>query len=179
MRHTLGPLALTLAALLAPEVGLGLAIDGGVDVARPSPPGEPGASDRTGGEQGQAAHAGPGSGDGGRAQADGGSLGPIYRMVTGSITTVDREKARLAIEETGKPVEVAYDRNTAVFLERHVGTMLGTVRDIVPGAQVRASVDKGGLASWIEVHLPPREATSTPVRPVSGQPGPATTAPPR
>ncbi len=168
MRHTPSAVVLILAALLAALVPL-------------SPAGREGESE--GGKRGEGA-------DGGRTKSgsEGAATqptGPTYRMVEGKVAKVDLGKARLAIEDGGKSVEVSFDRNTSVFLERHVGTRLGTVRDVVPSAEVRASVDKDGLASWIEVHALPREAAASggdagpPSGPVPAQPGSPTTATPR
>ena len=134
MRRLLPPLAMALAVLLAPSAGLGAAPEGGAGAAR-----------------GEALDAGPKAADGGTAQeaelGDGGTAAVVYQTVAGRVARIDRAHARVVIEEAGRPVEVSYDRDTAVFLESH----LGTVRDVVPGAQVRVSADRDGLAYWIEV----------------------------
>ncbi len=134
MRRALPPLAMALAVLLAPSAGSGAAPEGGAGPAT-----------------GEALDAGQKPADGGTAQeaelGDGGAAAVVYQTVAGRVAKIDRAHARVVIEEAGRPVEVSYDRDTAVFLERH----LGTVRDVVPGAQVRVSADRDGLAYWIEV----------------------------
>ncbi len=131
MRSPLPPLAMALALLLVPAAWAPAAPDGGTAA--------------------EASDAGPWPTDGGSAgeaqPGDAGPAGMAYQMIMGRVAKVDRSKARLTIEDQGRSVELSYDRDTSVFLERR----LGTIRDVVPGAQVRVSADGGGLAYWIEV----------------------------
>lgn len=85
-------------------------------------------------------------GDAGESRAD------AQRTVSGTISAVVGPEAKLAIDAADGPVTLRIDRNTAVFLEDR----LGSARDLVVGANVRASYGGDGRAAWVEVR--PRAA---------------------
>jgi hypothetical protein len=85
--------------------------------------------------------------DGGRDETDGGSSRGDARTVSGTISAVAWAEARVTIDAPGGLVTLKIDRNTAVFLENR----LGSTRDLVVGAPVRASFGGDERAVWVEV----------------------------
>lgn len=122
--------------------------------------------------------------------------GAVLEEVAGTLRTVDRTTHRVTIDTAGGPVSLGVDRNTMVY----TGAGLGTVRDLVPGIQLRAGRNAEFLAYWVQVRPAPSAPTSTPAQgtgpgggagppaeggsptgaPVGGStgPGPGTSGPP-
>ncbi len=76
-----------------------------------------------------------------------------FRVVHGTVDRVDRESARVTLALGSSLLDLAVDRNTAIFVDSRPGTLA----DLVPGVKVRASPSPGGRAFWIEVvREPPR-----------------------
>jgi hypothetical protein len=67
--------------------------------------------------------------------------------VLGTVREVDPRAHRIRVETAAGMVELSLDRNTLVYLPRG----LGTVRDIEPGAYVRAGRDAASAAYWVQV----------------------------
>lgn len=91
------------------------------------------------------------------APPDGGPPGIEVR--SGRVAAVDWGERRVTLVGPGGRLDLAFDRNTVVYLSGRLGTM----RDVTPGAEARASVGAGGVAAWIEVRRP---------APDGGAPGP-------
>lgn len=85
------------------------------------------------------------------AAPDGGPLGLEIR--SGRVAAVDWGDRRVTVLGGGGRLELGFDRNTVVFL---VGR-LGTMRDVLPGVEVRAGVGQDGVAAWIEIGPSPSD----------------------
>jgi hypothetical protein len=94
--------------------------------------------------------------------------GAVLEEVSGVVREVDRKAQRLSVEANGAPVTLSLDRNTMVY----TAAGLGTVIDLVPGAQVRAGRNAEFLAYWIQVRAPAGKADAPPSTPGQGT-GPA------
>ena len=79
------------------------------------------------------------------AAPDGGPPGIEVR--SGRVAAVDWGDRRLTIVGPGGRLDLGFDRNTVVYLPGRLGTM----RDVTPGVEARASVGPDGVAAWIEV----------------------------
>jgi hypothetical protein len=106
---------------------------------------------------GSAAEPGPGEkspAPDARADARGTTLprGAVLEEVSGVVLDVDRNEHRIVVESGDKRVALSFDRNTMVYTP----TGLGTVLDVVPGAQVRAGRNAELLAYWVQVRAPTR-----------------------
>jgi hypothetical protein len=86
--------------------------------------------------------------------------GAVLEEVSGVVREVDRTAHRIAIEAGDQRVTLSLDRNTLVY----TAAGLGTVLDVVPGAQVRAGRNAEFLAYWVQVRVPAGKAApvSTP-----------------
>jgi hypothetical protein len=120
--------------------------------------------------------------------------GAVLEEVAGTLEAIDRSGHRLTIGTASGPVSLGVDRNTMVY----TGAGLGTVRDLVPGLQLRAGRNAEFLAYWVQVRPVPSAPTSTPGQgtgpagaagppaeggspsgaPAGGAAGPSTTGPP-
>ncbi len=103
--------------------------------------------------------------------------GAVLEEVSGKVREVDRKGHRLVVEVDGGVVTLSLDRNTMVY----TATGLGTVLDLVPGAQVRAGRNAELLAYWVQVRQPARAGEPEPAPapgqgtgPAGGASGPAT-----
>jgi hypothetical protein len=94
--------------------------------------------------------------------------GAVLEEVSGVVREIDRKEHRLSVESNGAPVRLSLDRNTMVY----TAAGLGTVLDLVPGAQVRAGRNAEFLAYWIQVRAPARKEEAPPSTPAQGT-GPA------
>ncbi len=74
----------------------------------------------------------------------------MLEQVSGTVREVDRERHRIALDVGGERVTLSLDRNTFVY----TASGLGTVLDVVPGAQVRAGRNAEFVAYWIQVRPP-------------------------
>jgi hypothetical protein len=72
--------------------------------------------------------------------------------VLGTVREVDPRAHRVRVETEAGMVELSLDRNTLVYLPGG----LGTVRDLEPGAFVRAGRGAGSAAYWVQVRPAPR-----------------------
>jgi hypothetical protein len=85
--------------------------------------------------------------------------GAVLEEVAGTVREVDRTAHRVSIDSGETTVTLSLDRNTMVY----TNAGLGTVLDVVPGQQVRAGRNAELLAYWIQVRAPSRtEPPSTP-----------------
>ncbi|HSN91050.1 MAG TPA: hypothetical protein VLS93_07455 [Anaeromyxobacteraceae bacterium] len=73
--------------------------------------------------------------------------GTALEEVLGTVRAVDRQAHRVRVETASGMVELSLDRNTLVYLPGG----LGTVRDVVPGAYVRAGRNDAFVAYWVQV----------------------------
>jgi hypothetical protein len=94
--------------------------------------------------------------------------GAVLEEVSGVVREVDRTAHRISVEASGAPVELSLDRNTMVYTPAGLGTVL----DVVPGAQIRAGRNAEFLAYWIQVGPPAAKKDGTPTTPGQGT-GPA------
>jgi len=73
---------------------------------------------------------------------------PPSRTIQGSVAAVEVEPRRVVVEAKEGPITVAVDRNTAIYLQRG----LGTLRDVRVGEPVRVSVSGAdNQAHWLEL----------------------------
>jgi hypothetical protein len=96
-----------------------------------------------------------------RAEARGTTLprGAVLEEVSGVVRDVDRKGHRIAVEAGGERLTLSLDRNTMVYTPAGLGTVL----DVVPGAQIRAGRNAEFLAYWVQVRGPARaEPPTTP-----------------
>jgi hypothetical protein len=88
----------------------------------------------------------------------------VLEQVTGTVKEVDRKEHRIVVESSGGVrITLSLDRNTMVY----TSSGLGTVLDVVPGAQIRAGRNADMVAYWVQLR---------PSAPPQGQapaPGPA------
>ena len=75
---------------------------------------------------------------------------PGLEVRSGRVAAVDWGDRRLTLLGPAGRFEVAFDRNTVVYLPGGLGTM----RDVAPGAEVRTVANPDGVAAWIEVRSP-------------------------
>lgn len=112
----------------------------------------------------------------GNAAPDGGPPGIEVR--SGRVVAVDWGDRRVTLLGTAGRFDLGFDHNTVVYL---VGR-LGTLRDLLPGVEARASGGPDGVAAWIEIRPAPPDGgpgTGTPApadggtggRPDGGAPG--------
>jgi hypothetical protein len=76
--------------------------------------------------------------------------GAVLEEVTGVVRGVDRKAHTIAVDANGKEVTLSLDRNTMVY----TAAGLGTVLDLVPGAQIKAGRNAESLAYWVQVRPP-------------------------
>lgn len=110
--------------------------------------------------------------------------GTVLEEVSGKVADIDRRVHKLRVDTASGPVTLSLDRNTMVY----TSTGLGTVLDVVPGAQIRAGRNADFLAFWVQVRATPQPPASTPGQgtgpaggasaPASEGAGPGTSAPP-
>ncbi len=84
--------------------------------------------------------------------------GSVLAEVSGNVREVDRKAHQIAIEADGGVVTLSLDRNTMVYTP----SGLGTVLDVVPGAQVRAGRNADFLAYWVQVRQPAGKGEPSP-----------------
>ncbi len=86
--------------------------------------------------------------------------GAILEEISGTVQEVDRNGHRIAVDAGGERVTLSLDRNTMVYTPAGLGTVL----DVVPGAQIRAGRNAEFLAYWVQVRGPggKAEPPSTP-----------------
>lgn len=90
------------------------------------------------------------------------------------VREIDRKAQRLAVEVGAERVTLSLDRNTMVYTP----SGLGTVLDVVPGAQIRAGRNAEFLAYWVQVRAPTARAETPPTTPAQGTgPGAGAAAP--
>jgi hypothetical protein len=78
------------------------------------------------------------------------SRGAVLEEVTGVVRGVDRKAHEVRVDANGIEVKLSLDRNTMVY----TGAGLGTVLDLVPGAQIKAGRNAESLAYWVQVRPP-------------------------
>src|SRR5512133_733305 len=76
--------------------------------------------------------------------------GAVLEEVAGVVREVDRKAQKIAVESGDARVTLSLDRNTMVY----TAAGLGTVLDVVPGAQIRAGRNADFLAYWVQVRPP-------------------------
>ncbi len=76
--------------------------------------------------------------------------GAVLEEVSGTVRDVDRKGRRFTVEANGEQVTLALDRNTMVYTPAGLGTVL----DVVAGAQIRAGRNAEFLAYWVQVRAP-------------------------
>jgi hypothetical protein len=101
--------------------------------------------------------------------------GTVLEQVTGTVKDVDRKEHRVVVDAGGSAVTLSMDRNTMVY----TAGGLGTVLDVVPGAQIRAGRNADMVAYWVQVRpaVPPTGAAPVPGQgtgPGGGAAAPAT-----
>jgi hypothetical protein len=103
----------------------------------------------------------------GAAAPDGGPPGIEVR--SGLVVAVDWGDRRVTLLGSGGRFEVGFDRNTVVYLTGR----LGTLRDVLPGVEARASTGPDGVAAWIEIRPAPADggAPAPPDGGAGGRPG--------
>jgi hypothetical protein len=84
--------------------------------------------------------------------------GTVLEEVSGKVAEIDRKGHKLHVATASGPVTLSLDRNTMVY----TGNGLGTVLDVVPGAQIRAGRNADFLAYWVQVRANPTPPQSTP-----------------
>jgi hypothetical protein len=91
--------------------------------------------------------------------------GAVLEQLSGVVREIDRKSHHLTVEAPGgERVTLAMDRNTMVY----TSAGLGTVLDVVPGAQIRAGRNAEFVAYWVQVRPPAGKGTATPP-PTPGQ----------
>lgn len=108
-----------------------------------APAGSPGAAARPGDA------AGKGSG---RAAPTRKAIPPaaVLEEVEGTVKAIDRNAHRLEVATQHGDVSLTFDRNTMVYTARGMGTVL----DVVPGAELRAGRNASFVVYWIQVRAP-------------------------
>jgi hypothetical protein len=94
---------------------------------------------------------------------DGGPAGLEVR--SGRVAAVDWGDRRVTLLGPAGRLDLGFDRNTVVYLPGR----LGTLRDVKPGVEARASVGPDGIAAWIEVRPRPGDG-GAPAGPGGGAP---------
>jgi hypothetical protein len=84
--------------------------------------------------------------------------GTVLEEVSGKVADIDRREHKLRVDTAAGPVTLSLDRNTMVY----TSTGLGTVLDVLPGAQIRAGRNADFLAYWVQVRAAPQAPASTP-----------------
>jgi hypothetical protein len=90
------------------------------------------------------------------------SRGTVLEQVTGTVKEVDRKAHRIVVETAGDRVTLSLDRNTMVYTSGGLGTVL----DVIPGAQIRAGRNADMVAYWVQIR--PSALPGAPA-PVPGQ----------
>ena len=80
------------------------------------------------------------------------------RQVDGSVAEVDLQRHQITVTTGGGAVAVGWDRNTLIYLPGGATTALA----LKPGVILRAGVDPGGTAYWIQLRPVPRPADQPP-----------------
>ena len=81
---------------------------------------------------------------------------PEIRTVSGTIRSVTPGENAFTVETEHGPLRLRFDLNTAVFLPERIST----VRALEPGRRIRAAIDAGHHAYWIELQAPARAGDS-------------------
>ena len=92
--------------------------------------------------------------------------------VSGTVSEVAFAERRFTVETAQGATTLTFDRNTAFYLPRR----MGTVRDLAPGEPVRAAHGADGRAYWVEIRTG-EEAIPSAAAPLV-QPEPTVVAPP-
>ena len=100
------------------------------------------------------------------------SHGSVLEQVNGVVREVDRKANRIVVESGGTQVTLSLDRNTMVYTSHGLGTVL----DVVPGAQVRAGRNADMVAYWVQIR-PAAPAAKAAAPPAAEPAGAASTAP--
>src|SRR5512139_2492604 len=100
----------------------------------------------------------PSGGQPARAPSEAVQRGTVLEEVSGKVAEIDRKAHRLQVQTASGAVTLSLDRNTMVY----TGNGLGTVLDVVPGAQIRAGRNADFLAYWVQVRANPAPPPSTP-----------------
>jgi hypothetical protein len=90
--------------------------------------------------------------------------GAVLEPVSGTVRDVDRMGHRITIDTGSEHVTLSTDRNTMVY----TSAGLGTVLDVVPGAQIRAGRNADFVAYWVQVRPPAGKGSGAPA-PAPGQ----------
>jgi hypothetical protein len=85
----------------------------------------------------------------------------VLEEITGTVTGIDRKAQRLEVATAKGPVTLQLDRNTLVYTQGSLGTVL----DLAPGQAVRAGRNATSTAYWVLVR--PASANAPP-KPASG-----------
>jgi len=110
------------------------------------------------------------------AEPDAGpAAGPRTELstISGTIAQVAYAERRFTVATEQGTSTLEFDRNTAVYLPRRMGTL----RDLAPGQPVRAGFGAGGRAYWIEIRSGD-DAVPTAAAEAEPSSGPAVLAPP-
>ncbi|HEX9241868.1 MAG TPA: hypothetical protein VF875_05445 [Anaeromyxobacter sp.] len=99
--------------------------------------------------------------------------GTVLEQVTGTVKEVDRKEHRIVVDAGGATITLSLDRNTMVY----TAAGLGTVLDVVPGAQIRAGRNAEMVAYWVQVRPAAPPAGTTPVPGQGTGPGGGSAAP--
>jgi hypothetical protein len=102
--------------------------------------------------------------------------GPRTEVVTiaGTLSEIAFSERRLTIDTPEGESTLTFDRNTAVYLARRMGTL----RDLAPGQPVRVAHGPDHRAYWVEVRSAEDELPSV-ARPARRADAPTVVAPPR
>ncbi len=92
--------------------------------------------------------------------------------ITGTVSEVAFAERRFTVETEQGATTLTFDRNTAFYLPRR----MGTIRDLAPGEPVRAAHGADGRAYWVEIRTG-EEAIPSAAAPLV-QPEPTVVAPP-
>lgn len=82
---------------------------------------------------------------------------PGLEIRSGSVVAMDWGDRRVTLLGTAGRFDLGFDRNTVVYLMGR----LGTLRDLLPGVEVRAGVGQDEVAAWIEIRRPPPDGGAT------------------
>jgi len=108
--------------------------------------------------------------DEGPAKARESPRGAVLEEVSGVVAEVDRKAHRVVLEAPTGRIALTLDRNTMVYTDAGLGTVL----DVMPGVRLRVGRNSSFLAYWVQVRPPEARATSAPEVERSGPPGAGT-----
>ena len=107
------------------------------------------------------------------ASPDGGPRTALT-TVSGILSSVAYPERRFTVATEQGPATLTFDRNTAVYLPRR----MGTARDLAPGQPVRAAHGADGRAYWVEIRTDEEAVPPSAAAPPGEASGPAVLPPP-